>query len=163
MIAAAPGEACVKREQINGLTIHLYPRLSKAAGQGRELEAFLAEAGRGGAPVFHRVRITYAHLASTEGGFSACRLVELGETLGRIGTSGIASNPHLHFEVVVRGHGALPGVPKLAGAINPFYLMRREAGEPIGSITCFRAGMAFRPNAGDPARALNIVWPTQDC
>ncbi len=165
VIAVAPGEACVQHEQIHGLTVHLYPRLSKAAGTAGELKAVLAERSNGGKVETraHRVRITYAHLQSTEGKSRSCRLVELGEPLGRIGTSGIANDPHLHFEIVARGPGELPGEPKLAGAINPFYLMRRAPDAPVGTITCFEEGMTYRPNEGAPPHALNIVWPTQAC
>ncbi len=165
VIAVAPGEACVQQEQINGLTVYLYPRISVAAGADNELVFSLPEKradGRRQVPR-HRVRIAYAHLDSTADNFRTCRFVRMGEVLGRIGTSGIASDPHLHFDVVVRRPEDLPGEPLLGGAVNPFYLMRREAGQPIGTITCFEEGMAYRPNPGEPERALNIVWPTQDC
>ncbi len=165
VIAVVPGEACVRQEQINGLTVYLYPRTSAAAGADNELMFVLPEKTADGRPQIprHRVQIVYAHLDSTEGNFRTCRFVRMGQVLGRIGTSGIASDPHLHFEVVVRKPDDLPGEPRLGGAINPFYVMRREAGQPIGTITCFDEGMKYRPNEGEPERALNIVWPTQDC
>ncbi|HZD26054.1 MAG TPA: hypothetical protein VE631_07315, partial [Alphaproteobacteria bacterium] len=92
-----------------------------------------------------------------------CRTVALGERLGFIGRSGMASRPHLHFEIMVAEAAALPGVPGLKGAINPLLLMRREAGQPLGSIACYEAGMTYRANDGVPADAISIVWPTAVC
>ncbi len=165
VIAVAPGEACVQNEQINGLTVYLYPRTSAAAGADNELMFVLPERTRDGRrqTARHRIYIAYAHLDSTEGNFRTCRFVRMGDVLGRIGISGIASDPHLHFEIVARKPDDLPGEPRLGGAINPFYVMRREAGQAIGTITCFEEGMKYRPNEGEPERAINIVWPTLDC
>ena len=159
VIAVAPGEACVTRDEINGLTVTLRPRLSPGAGAGDALSFVLR--GKSGDVARYPVRIAYAHLLATT--VSGCRFVEMGEPLGTIGASGIASDPHLHFEIVAEPPDALPGEPKLGGAINPFVVMRRAAEAPIGTITCYAPGMTHRPNAGDPEGALTIVWPTLAC
>ena len=162
VIAAAPGEACVAREEIGGLVVHLVPRRDKAAGGGSDL-VFVTNPEAGADAGRHPVRIAYAHLQGVPADLKQCRFVEMGTVLGWIGTSGIASLPHLHFEVVAQDPAGLPGDPRLQGAINPFYLMRRDTDDPPGTITCFREGMVYRPNPGDPPDALNLVWPTQRC
>ena len=87
----------------------------------------------------------------------------MGEVLGTIGNTGIASAPHLHFEIVARDPARLPGDPQFAGAVNPFFVMRREPGERLGSITCHEPGMTWRANEGGPENSLTIVWPTLAC
>jgi murein DD-endopeptidase MepM/ murein hydrolase activator NlpD len=89
--------------------------------------------------------------------------VALGERLGFIGSSGMASLPHLHFEIVVDEPDALPGEPGLKGAISPLLLMRRETGQPPGGISCYQPGTTYRTNDGDASDALAIVWPTARC
>lgn len=157
VIAVVPGEACADQDQINGRVVYLYPRLSPKRGEVQQL-AFSMKG-----PDRFRVRIAYAHLRRTFGDFGECRRVEIGEPLGEIGNSGIASDAHLHFEIVALEPGKLPGELKLRGAINPLYLMRREADQPVGTITCYERDMAYRPNPGAPPASLNIVWPTEAC
>jgi murein DD-endopeptidase MepM/ murein hydrolase activator NlpD len=164
VIAVAPGEACTSRNDIDGLVIHLRPRLAGTEGS-RELLFYGPRRAADGsvAPGSHRLRIGYAHLSGAAIPTGQCRAVALGERLGFIGSSGMASQPHLHFEIVVEEPAALPGEPGLKGAINPLLLMRREAGQPLGGITCYQPGMTYRTNGGDASDALAIVWPTEDC
>ncbi len=165
VIAVAPGVACVYRYQIHGRVVYLYPRLQERNGPSEDIAFVLEGKDRAGTPGPHRlrVRIAYAHLRRALGDFGQCRMVEMGEPLGEIGVSGIASDPHLHFEVVVEEASKLPGEPALRGAINPLYVMRREADAPLGTITCFEEGMDYQPNPGAAPKSLNIVWPTESC
>ncbi len=45
----------------------------------------------------------YAHLSSVEEGVSVGRSVQEGDALGRAGATGIATAPHLHFELLLDG------------------------------------------------------------
>jgi hypothetical protein len=51
----------------------------------------------------------YAHLSALEPGVSAARLVRQGEPIGSVGMSGLATGPHLHYEVLRRGRPIDPG------------------------------------------------------
>ena len=162
VIAAAPGLACAGYDEINGRKVTLYPQRSPALHFDSDL-AVVAPGARDGAPRAHPVRMIYGHLRRVAPDLFPCRFVALGEPLGEMGITGIASQPHLHFEVVVLNPAALEGDPNLRGAINPFFLMRRERGEPFGSITCYEASMAQQANATSPENRLSIVWPMADC
>jgi murein DD-endopeptidase MepM/ murein hydrolase activator NlpD len=165
VIAVAPGEACAERNPIDGLIVYLYPRPALQAKPGSEffVEAPFRQPDGRIVQGSHLVRIGYGHLRSAAMEFGGCRFVQFGEVLGEIGSSGIASHPHLHFEIVVEKPRALPGVPQLKGAINPLIVMRRESGQPLGTVTCYEKGMTYRANPGDPPGALAIVWPTAKC
>jgi len=153
VIAVAPGEVCYAREEIGGIVAVLRPQRRPGLWEDEAL-LFVHDKGE------TAVRISYQHLQGFAGAFGECRFVELGAPIGAIGNSGIASTPHLHFEVVAEDTRDFPGIPALGGAINPLYVMRREPGDPIGTVTCHEPGMTYRPNAGKPERALAIVWPT---
>ncbi|HEY6891848.1 MAG TPA: peptidoglycan DD-metalloendopeptidase family protein, partial [Solirubrobacter sp.] len=50
----------------------------------------------------------YAHLSSSAVSVGAS--VGVGAPVGRVGQTGFATGPHLHFEVTVRGANADPGL-----------------------------------------------------
>jgi len=52
------------------------------------------------------VRTLYAHLSRV--GVRVGQRVEVGQRIGRIGASGHATGPHLHFEVRLRGAAVDP-------------------------------------------------------
>jgi murein DD-endopeptidase MepM/ murein hydrolase activator NlpD len=54
------------------------------------------------------VATTYAHLDSYAPGLRPGRLVRQGDLLGRVGSSGRATGPHLHYEILVAGHQVDP-------------------------------------------------------
>lgn len=54
----------------------------------------------------HRVRTRYAHLSTIT--VRRGQRVRLGSLVGRVGSTGASTGPHLHFEVLVRGAAADP-------------------------------------------------------
>jgi murein DD-endopeptidase MepM/ murein hydrolase activator NlpD len=63
----------------------------------------------------------YGHLRGFAKGIRAGKRVEIGQTVAYVGTTGLSTGPHLHFEVLVRG------VQRDARTA-----LRSIAGEPIG-------------------------------
>ncbi|MGI8618627.1 MAG: peptidoglycan DD-metalloendopeptidase family protein [Gemmatimonadaceae bacterium] len=64
----------------------------------------------------------YAHLRAFGKGVGRGKRVGIGSTIGYVGMTGLASGPHLHFEVLVSG------VQK-----NPRVALQMRGGDPIGS------------------------------
>ncbi|MFI5874892.1 M23 family metallopeptidase [Streptomyces sp. NPDC051445] len=60
-----------------------------------------------------RLQTTYSHLSAIEVG--AGQTVQTGAPLGRVGSTGLSTGPHLHFEVIYDGYYADP-VPWLASS-----------------------------------------------
>ena len=63
----------------------------------------------------------YAHLSSFAPGLAPGQQVRQGQTIGRVGSTGLSSGPHLHYEITQGGRQVNPasvqsGVPaRLAG------------------------------------------------
>lgn len=62
----------------------------------------------------------YAHLSRFGAGIHVGARVEQGETIGYVGASGLATSPHLHYELRVNGR-----------AVNPARRMQTGAGVPV--------------------------------
>jgi murein DD-endopeptidase MepM/ murein hydrolase activator NlpD len=85
-----------------------------AAGRGTVAFAGWDSGGYGNTVVIEHplgVRSLYAHLSRI--GVNRETSVSAGDTVGRVGSTGISSGPHLHFEVRLRG-----------AAINPLTALR---------------------------------------
>ncbi|HEU0317339.1 MAG TPA: peptidoglycan DD-metalloendopeptidase family protein, partial [Solirubrobacteraceae bacterium] len=81
----------------------------RAAGRGCVVSAGWDPGGYGNRVVIaHRLGLTswYAHLSSTAVRRGQC--VAVGRLVGRIGATGHATGPHLHFEVRLRGAAVDP-------------------------------------------------------
>lgn len=55
------------------------------------------------------VRTRYAHLSAVENGIRPGDVVRQGETIGRVGATGLSTAPHLHYEFLLRGIATDPG------------------------------------------------------
>jgi murein DD-endopeptidase MepM/ murein hydrolase activator NlpD len=80
-----------------------------AAGTGRVVFAGQSGSGWGTMVVLSHgshVRTRYAHLSRID--VHLGERVKVGSTIGRVGASGEATGPHLHFEVLVRGANVDP-------------------------------------------------------
>lgn len=78
--------------------------LVTAAGRGRVVFAGWDSGGYGNTVVIEHplgVRSLYAHLSRI--GVNQGAAVAAGNTVGRVGSTGVATGPHLHFEVRLRG------------------------------------------------------------
>jgi len=62
----------------------------------------------------------YGHLRGFASGIRAGRLVTIGQTIGFVGMTGLATGPHLHFELLVDGAQRDPAVA-----------LKKNAGEPL--------------------------------
>jgi len=68
------------------------------------------------------IRTRYAHLSAIGAGIRPGARVEQGAIVGRVGASGLATGPHLHYEFVLNGRHVdpltveLPSQPSLSGA-----------------------------------------------
>jgi murein DD-endopeptidase MepM/ murein hydrolase activator NlpD len=55
------------------------------------------------------VRTRYAHLSAVEGGVRPGASVTQGQTIGRVGSTGLSTAPHLHYEFLLRSIPTDPG------------------------------------------------------
>ena len=87
----------------------------------------------------------YAHLTRFAAGLKPGRRVEQGEVIGLVGATGLATGPHLHYEVLYRGEqvnpltlDAMQGEPLRGNALRAFMAVRaaidrerEDAGGPV--------------------------------
>jgi murein DD-endopeptidase MepM/ murein hydrolase activator NlpD len=78
--------------------------------------------------VRHRGSVTsrYAHLARLGPGIQEGVRIGQGQTVGYVGASGLATSPHLHYELRVNGRGVNPRRYLAAGQGRPVPAARRE-------------------------------------
>jgi murein DD-endopeptidase MepM/ murein hydrolase activator NlpD len=81
----------------------------------------------------NNVRTLYAHLSRFAPGLRAGGRVRQGQTIGRVGSTGMSTGPHLHYELHVSGRAVnpatsrLPAPPALAGsALRAFQVARMD-------------------------------------
>ncbi len=77
----------------------------RAIGDGRVIRATFNSGYGNVIDVEHANRIVtrYAHLSRFAKGIRAGTAVRMGEEIGYVGSTGLATGPHLHFEVLVNG------------------------------------------------------------
>ena len=91
----------------------------------------------------------YAHLSRFAPGLVPGRRVEQGEVIGYVGATGLATGPHLHYEVVQAGEQVNPLTVKAAAAdplrgeeLRRFLLVRDEIDHHRQGATPLVAGGA---------------------
>jgi len=81
----------------------------------------------------HGVQTRYAHLSSTVAGIRVGARVEQGQMIGRVGSTGLATGPHLHYEFIQNGAHRnpstmnLPSAPALEEQYMDTFLVKRDA------------------------------------
>lgn len=69
----------------------------------------------------------YGHLRGFAHGVRRGKSVTIGETIGYVGMTGLATGPHLHFEIIVDGHQR-----------DPRTALKRDMGRPIAAAELAR-------------------------
>ena len=78
------------------------------------------------------IRTRYAHLSSIAPDVRPGAHVDQGQIIGRVGSSGLATGPHLHYEFLQNGRHRnpltvdLPNAPSIAASDLPEYLQERD-------------------------------------
>lgn len=86
------------------------------------------------------VETRYAHLSRFGRSISASRRVRQGDVIGAVGSTGLSTGPHLHYEVVASGRAVDPSrhvrqATRLAGAeLNAFRSRQRTLDRVVASL-----------------------------
>lgn len=96
------------------------------------------------------IETVYAHLSRFANGLKSGERVRQGDVIGHVGSTGMSTGPHLHYEVRVAGtaqdpsRAALPaGVPLRGAALATFHDRRRELGRQMAMIAAGRTEVAL--------------------
>ena len=99
------------------------------------------------------IETVYAHLSRFANGLRPGERVRQGDVIGHVGSTGMSTGPHLHYEVRIAGaardpsRAALPaGVPLRGAALAAFHDQRRELSRQMAMIAAGRTEVAL---AGD--------------
>lgn len=99
------------------------------------------------------IETVYAHLSRFARGLQAGKRVKQGDVIGAVGSTGMSTGPHLHYEIRVAGRAqdpsrvALPSAAPLRGrALAAFNERRRELNRQMARISAGRTEVALAPN-----------------
>ncbi len=116
----------------------------KAAGDGR-VHLVGRKGGYGNTVILEHhdgIRTLYAHLSGFARGLRRGQRVEQGEVIGYVGSTGLATGPHLHYEFLVNGVHKDPMTVKLPGAppLDRRYMadFRKQASVLTAQLDVFR-------------------------
>jgi len=108
------------------------------------------------------IRTRYAHLRSFAPDVRPGAHVEQGQIIGRVGSSGLATGPHLHYEFLQNGRHRnpltveMPGAPSIpAESLTEFLRARDVALALLEGIAVHDAMWIAARDQTDPARPLN--------
>lgn len=113
-----------------------------ASGRGRVRFVGTSDTGYGKLIVISHpdgLKTKYAHLSGFADGLERGDFVEQGETIGYVGSSGLATGPHLHFEIITDGTPVNPLTAQLPTA-EPLSSLRMRRFE--GQTTSIFARLA---------------------
>jgi len=108
------------------------------------------------------IRTRYAHLSSIAPDVRPGARVEQGQIIGRVGASGLATGPHLHYEFLQNGRHRdplkveVPGAPSVAPARLAEFLRDRDEALPLlYGIPVFQAPVSLASGTGSRSRRSN--------
>ncbi len=93
----------------------------------------------------------YGHLRGFARGVRRGATVPMGKTVGYVGATGLATAPHLHFEMLVGGSQRDPGATLRRSAAD------RLASRQLGGVAALRARLFGRPGARPAAGPTHVA------
>jgi len=132
----------------------------RAAGDGRVAEADWCRGYGRTVRISHAgsVRSTYAHLSQVAPGIREGKRVERGQVIGYVGATGLATGPHLHYEVEVNGRHVDPLTVAATGATAGKKIEPRVWSAFSSQSNRVLQQLAGLPQSRRPLTVSNVAW-----